>query len=51
MTIQELMTVLQTMEPEKDVFVAFFKTDHTGEIFDIEGIRENNGHAQLDIAE
>jgi hypothetical protein len=51
MTIQELVTVLQTMEPEKEVFVAFFKTDNTGEIFDIEGIRENNGHAQLEIAE
>ena len=51
MTIHELVSVLNTMEPEKDAFVAFFKTDATGEIFDIEAVRDNNGHAQLDIAE
>ena len=51
MTIHELVTVLNTMEPEKDVFVALFKTDDTGEIFDIEAVRDNNSHAQLDIYE
>jgi hypothetical protein len=51
MTIHELVTVLNTMEPEKDVFVAFFKTGDTGESFDIEAVRDNNGHAQLDIYE
>jgi hypothetical protein len=51
MTIHELVTMLNTMEPEKDVFVALFATDGTGEVFDIEAVRDNNGHAQLDIYE
>jgi hypothetical protein len=51
MTIQELVTVLNTLEAEKDVFVACFKTDGTGEIFDIEAVHDNDGHAQLDIYE
>ena len=51
MTIHELVTLLNTMEPEKEVFVALFKTDGTGEIFDIEAVHDNNGHAQLDIYE
>jgi hypothetical protein len=51
MTIQELVIVLNTLEPDKDVFVACFKTDGTEEIFDIEAVHCNNGHAQLDIYE
>jgi hypothetical protein len=51
MTIQELVTVLNTLEAEKEVFVACFKTDGTGEIFDIEAVHDNDGHAQLDIYE
>jgi hypothetical protein len=51
MTIHELVTTLNTMEPEKDIFVALFKTDGTGEIFDIEAVHDHNGHAQLDIYE
>src|SRR5687768_4496261 len=51
MTIHELVTLLNTLEPEKDVFVALFKTDGTGEIFDIEAVHDHNGHAQLDIYE
>src|ERR1700752_4011960 len=51
MTIHELVTLLNTLEPEKDVFVALFKTDGTGELFDIEAVHDNNGHAQLDIYE
>jgi hypothetical protein len=51
MTIQELIIVLNTLEPDKDVFVACFKTDGTEEIFDIEAVHCNNGHAQLDIYE
>ena len=51
MTIHELVTVLNTLEPDKDVFVALFKTDGTGELFDIEAVHDNNGHAQLDIYE
>ena len=51
MTIHELVTLLNTLEPEKDVFVACFKTDGTGELFDIEAVHDHNGHAQLDIYE
>jgi hypothetical protein len=51
MTIHELVTLLNTMEPEKEVFVALFKTNGTGEIFDIEAVHDHNGHAQLDIYE
>jgi hypothetical protein len=51
MTIHELVTLLNTLEPDKDVFVALFTTDGTGEIFDIEAVHDNNGHAQLDIYE
>ncbi len=51
MTIHELVTVLNTLEPDKDVCVALFKTDGTGELFDIEAVHDDSGHAQLDIYE
>ena len=51
MTIHELVILLNTLEPDKDVFVALFKTDGTGELFDIEAVHDHNGHAQLDIYE
>jgi hypothetical protein len=51
MTIHELVTLLNTMEPDNDVFVACFKTDGLQEIFDIEAVHDHNGHAQLDIYE
>ena len=51
MTIHELVTLLNTSDPDKDVFVALFKTDGTGEIFDIESVRDDDGQAQLDIYE
>ena len=48
MTIHELVTVLKTMEPEHDVCVALH-VDDTAELFDIEGVREHHGHAELEI--
>src|SRR5215510_15833721 len=51
MTIHELMATVQTMNPDREIFVALFKADGTNEVFDIEAIRDNHGHAQLDIAE
>jgi hypothetical protein len=51
MTIHELVILLNTLEPDKDVFVALFKTDGTGEIFDIEAVHDHSGHAQLDMYE
>jgi hypothetical protein len=51
MKIRELMASLQTMDPEKEAFVALFKLDGTAEIFDIEEIGDNEGDAQLEIYE
>jgi hypothetical protein len=51
MTIHEVVILLNTLQPEKDVLVALFKTDGTEEIFAIEAVRDYNGHAQLDIYE
>ena len=51
MTIRELMDILTGMDPEGDVFVALFKTDNTSELFDIEGVSDDNGNAQLNIYE
>jgi hypothetical protein len=51
MTIGELKAVLDPMDPDNDVFVACFKTDGTGEAFDIDAVQEYHGDAQLDIYE
>ena len=48
MTIHELCMALQSLEPENDVFVALYVED-TAELFDIEGVREQQGHAELEI--
>jgi hypothetical protein len=48
MTIHELCVALQSLEPEHEVFVALYVED-TAELFDIEGIREQQGHAELEI--
>jgi hypothetical protein len=50
MTIGELMASVQTMDPDHEIFVALFMSDGTSEVFDIEAIRDNHGHAQLDIS-
>ena len=49
MTIGELVATVQTMDPDHDVFVAFFQADGTGEVFDIAAVQDNHGDAQLDI--
>jgi hypothetical protein len=51
MTIGELKAALDSLDPDNDVFVAFFKTDGTGEMFDIDAVREYHGDVQLDIYE
>ena len=48
MTIHELCVALQSLEPEHEVFVALYVED-TAELFDIEGVRERQGHAELEI--
>lgn len=49
MTIGELIATVRTMDPDNDVFVAFFKPDGTGEVFDIEAVQDSHGDARLDI--
>lgn len=51
MTIHELVSMLNTLDPEHEVFVALFKADGTGELFSIEAVRDQHSHAQLDISE
>lgn len=51
MTIGELVATVQTMDPGKDIFVALFKADGTGDIFDIDAVHDHHGDAQLDISE
>jgi hypothetical protein len=51
MTIHELVTTLNTMDPDHDVFVALCKTNGTGELFDIEAVHDHHDHTQLDIYE
>jgi hypothetical protein len=51
MTIGEFLATMQTMDPDHDIFVALFRADGTSEVFDIDAIRDNQGHVQLDIAE
>ena len=48
MTIHELCVALQALEPEHEVFVALYVED-TAELFDIEGVRAQQGHAELEI--
>ena len=48
MTIHELCVALQSLEPEDDVFVALYVED-TAALFDIEGVRAQQGHAELEI--
>ena len=48
MTIHELCVALQSQEPENEVFVALYVED-TAELFDIEGVRAHQGHAELEI--
>jgi hypothetical protein len=51
MTIGELVATVQSMDPAKDIFVALFKADGTGEVFDIDAVHDHHGDAQLDISE
>ena len=51
MTIRELRAALATMEANSDVQVVLFKNDGTSEVFELEEVLSNNGHAQLEIYE
>jgi hypothetical protein len=51
MKIKELIDVLKTMDPEGAVFVHLCKAGNVGESYQIDVVRDNHGHAQLDIYE
>ena len=51
MTIRELTDALAQFDPERDAHVILFKEDGVSEEFDIEEIKESNGHAKLAIHE
>ena len=51
MTIRELRAALATMEANSDVQVVLFKNDGTSEVFELEEVLSNDGHAQLEIYE
>jgi len=51
MTIRELRAALATMEATSDVQVVLFKNDGTSEVFELEEVLSNDGHAQLEIYE
>jgi hypothetical protein len=51
MTIRELCAALAIMDTNSDVQVILFKHDRTSEVFELEEVRSNKGHAQLEIYE
>src|SRR6266404_2984588 len=51
MTVRELRAALATMEANSDVQVVLFKNDGTSDVFELEEVLSNNGHAQLEIYE
>jgi hypothetical protein len=51
MTVRELRAALGSMDANSDVQVVLFKNDGTSEVFELEEVLSNNGHAQLEIYE
>jgi hypothetical protein len=51
MTIRELRSALAPMHPESTVQVVLFKNDGTSEVFELEEVLHNDGHAQFEIYE
>jgi hypothetical protein len=51
MTIRELRAALATMDTNSEVQVVLFKNDGTSEVFELEEVLSNEGHAQLEIYE
>ena len=51
MTVRDLRAALASMEASSDVQVVLFKHDGTSEMFELEEVLSNNGHAQLEIYE
>ena len=51
MLIQELIDILETMDPHRDAFVVLFKADGTAEQFSIDAVVDYSGNAQIEISE
>jgi hypothetical protein len=51
MTVRELRAALATIEAHSEVQVVLFKNDGTSQVFELEEVLSNNGHAQLEIYE
>ena len=51
MTVRELRAALTSMDTNSDVQVVLFKHDGTSEVFELEEVLSNDGHAQLEIYE
>ena len=51
MTVRELRAALASLEATSDVQVVLFKNDGTSNVFELEEVLSNNGHAQLEIYE
>jgi hypothetical protein len=51
MTVRELRAALTSIETISDMQVVLFKNDGTSEVFELEEVLSNNGHAQLEIYE
>jgi hypothetical protein len=51
MTVRELRAALATMEATSNIQVVLFKNDGTSEVFELEEVLSNEGHAQLEIYE
>jgi hypothetical protein len=51
MTVRELRAALAPMAANSDVQVVLFKNDGTSEVFELEEVLSDEGHAQLEIYE
>ena len=51
MTVRELRAALTAMPAESPVHVVLFHNDGTSEVFALEEVLDNDGHAQLEIYE
>jgi hypothetical protein len=51
MTVRELRAALASLEANSEVQVVLFKNDGSCDVFGLEEVLSNNGHAQLEIYE
>jgi hypothetical protein len=51
MTVRDLRAALSSLEASSEVQVVLFKNDGTSDVFELEEVLSNDGHAQLEIYE